>query len=366
MANQNAQWWNIDLETKPDFEKAMQRIYAWYEREVIDRPPIRFHAHNSDYEKAHTQKNRVWPDQKSRWFDAEFQLDFFAESIKDQQFLAETFPIFWPNLGPEVYSAFYGSELIFQEVTSYSVPLLKSWDDLCHVKLDTANEYFKKTEELMLLALERCKNKFMVGYTDLHPGVDCAAAWRDPQEFCIDLLMEPDKAKALIDLAFKDFQMIFDRFDKLLKMHNQLSVTWMGIPSFGKMHVPSCDFSSMISPEQFEEFVLPGLINEIKPMTHNIYHLDGKGVANHIDMILDLPEINAIQWVQGMADDQPIMQWVPLIKKIQAAGKSVVIDLQMKELDQFMEAVDPKGVFIWMAAEKDLQPGILKKLEKWK
>ena len=34
--------WILELEGKPDFGTAMKRIYAWYEQEMIDRPPIRF------------------------------------------------------------------------------------------------------------------------------------------------------------------------------------------------------------------------------------------------------------------------------------------------------------------------------------
>jgi len=41
--------WTLELEQKPDFDNAMERIYAWYEQEMIDRPPIRFSAHNAEY-----------------------------------------------------------------------------------------------------------------------------------------------------------------------------------------------------------------------------------------------------------------------------------------------------------------------------
>ncbi len=60
------------------------------------------------------------------------------------------------------------------------------------------------------------------------------------------------------------------------------------------------------------------------------------------------------------------MQWVPFIKKIQAAGKSVIVDLKPSELDGFMKEVDPKGIFLWIAAEQKFQPDILLKVEKWK
>ena len=33
---------NIQLAGKENFAEAMQRIYAWFECEVIDRPPVRF------------------------------------------------------------------------------------------------------------------------------------------------------------------------------------------------------------------------------------------------------------------------------------------------------------------------------------
>lgn len=357
-------FWNVDLESKPDFEKAMQRIYAWYEQEMIDRPPIRFSAHNADYAVS-PRLRKSWPSKKDRWFDAEYQVDLFMESIQGKKFLAETFPVFWPNLGPEVFTAFHGSELEFMDVTSYSIPFVREWEDIAAINFSFSNPYLKKIEEITHIALEKCSGKFMVGYTDLHPGMDCVAAWRDPQQLCIDLLLNPDEVRKLIKMANQHFQEVFDHFDHLLKSHRQLSVTWMNIPSFGKMHIPSCDFSAMISTEQYLEFVHPITVEEVSPMTHNIYHVDGKGVARHIDHILSIREINAIQWVQGMGDDLPVMQWIPLIKKIQSAGKSLLLDVQLHELEAFISATDPKGILLCIAADEDIQPDIIKRIEKW-
>ena len=356
--------WTLELENKPDFDMAMKRIYAWYYQDMIDRPPIRFSAHNAEYViSPHLKK--TWPSLKDRWFDSEYQVDFFIDSIKGRKFYAETFPVFWPNLGPEVYTAFHGSQLEYMEVTSYSFPFVKNWEDLNQINFDTNNLYFKKIMEMTRMALEKCEGKFMVGYTDLHPGIDCVAAWRDPQQLCIDLLLNPDEVKRLIKSANLHFQEVFDCFDDLLKAHKQLSVTWMGIPSFGKMHIPSCDFSAMISDEQYLEFVHPIIVEEVKQMTHNVFHLDGKGVARHIDHILGIKEVNAIQWVQGMGTDTPIMQWIPLIKKIQAAGKSLVLDIQLTELEDFIAAMDPMGILLCIAADENIQPEIIKRIEKW-
>lgn len=363
MAATQPAWWAVELEGMPAFEAAMRRVYAWFEGQIIDRPPIRFVAHNAFVEQA----NQAYPSGrlKDRWFDAEFQVETFLKSIAGQRFCGETFPVFWPNLGPEVYAAFYGATLEYGQVTSWSVPFVRAWDDMARLKLATSSEYFTTLEELTRLAIERLRGKALVGYTDLHPGVDCAAAWRDPQQLCLDLIESPDETRQLIDIAIRDFERIYDHFDAMLKAAGQLSVSWMGLPSFGRMHIPSCDFSSLISPRLFEEFCLPVLQREARTMTHNVFHVDGKGVARHLDTIFSVPEVHAIQWVQGVGDDQPIMQWVPLIKRIQAR-RPVIVDLNKRELDDFMAAVEPEGIFLWVAADsEEEQQDLLRRVARW-
>jgi len=88
-------------------------------------------------------------------------------------------------------------------------------------------------------------------------------------------------------------------------------------------------------------------------------------MLRHLDTLLALPEIHAIQWVQGVGTDQPILQWLEVIKKIQAAGKGVVVDLQLDELEPFIDAMKPQGLFLCLAAEESVQPDILKRLMKW-
>jgi hypothetical protein len=36
-------------------------------------------------------------------------------------------------------------------------------------------------------AITQCENEYIVGYTDLHPGYDCAMAWRGIENLCMDL-----------------------------------------------------------------------------------------------------------------------------------------------------------------------------------
>jgi hypothetical protein len=360
-------WRTVDIEGMADFDMAMRRVYAWYENEIIDRPPVRFVAHNEFLEAATEDISALSSaEKKAWWFDAETQVDLFVKSIEGRKFHGETFPVFFPNLGPDVYAAFYGAELEFGEVTSWSVPSLHDLEDMDRLKLDMNNVYWQKLEELTTCALEQCAGKFLVGYTDLHPGLDCVAAWRDPQQLCFDMIDNPDKVLELIELAIADFERIYDHFDALLKARNQLSVSWMGIPSYGRMHIPSCDFSTLISPRFFKQFGLPILQREVKTMTHNIFHVDGKGVARHLDAILSVPGVHALQWVQGVGDDLPIAQWIPFLQELQGKEVPLIVDLNKHELDAFMEQMDAHGLFLWVATDNEEEElDILKLVGGW-
>ncbi len=365
MANEIPGAWNVQLEGKPDFDVAMRRIDAWFAHEIIDRPPIRFSTHNAEYDRGIETRGHRWASVRERWLDAEFQVETFARSIEGVRFLAETFPVFWPNLGPGIYAAFHGAPLEFREVTSWTTPIVKEWSDAEKIRFDPSCAYFRAIDELTRLALERCAGKFLVGYTDLHGALDCAADWRDRQELCIDTLEAPERVRDLVRRADDHFLEVLDRYDALLKAHGQPSVTWIGIPSFGKLHIPSADFAALISPAAFDALYLPSLLTEVRHMTHNIYHLDGKDTLRHLPRILAIEEIQAIQWVQGVGADQPILQWLPVITRMQAAGKSVIVDLTAEELEPFIGAVDPEGLYLCIAADAAAQPDIIRRVERW-
>lgn len=52
-------------------------------------------------------------------------------------------------------------------------------------------------------------------------------------------------------------------------------------------------------------------------------------------------------------------------ERVRIAGKSLLIDLQVQELDDFMAAMRPEGIFLSLAVEPELQPDVLKRIAKW-
>lgn len=202
----------MELTTKKDYNQCLERIEAWFQGEIVDRVPIRFHRHNAEYDVT-SQSSHV--SLKDKWLDAEFQVDDFIGSLKNTRFNAETFPVFCPNLGPNVYAAFHGGEQSFEETTSWYHEIVDDYEaDLSKIKFSKENVYYKKILELMTVALDKCAGDYLVGYTDLHPGMDCALAWRGVNNLCMDLIIDPEHAQQLFNLSTAHFLEVYDEYDR--------------------------------------------------------------------------------------------------------------------------------------------------------
>ena len=78
-----------------------------------------------------------------------------------------------------------------------------------------------------------------------------------------------------------------------------------------------------------------------------IYHLDGVGQLPYLDKILEIPELTGIQWVPG--DGKPLMGdevWMPVYKKIQAAGKNIEAGTTPELTAKMYRELDPKGLYV--------------------
>ncbi len=357
------------FEFKPDFETVMNRYEAWWNCAIVDRPLFSLN-YLKDFS-AHAP----WPlpkehaTAKERWLDIEYLVESADAAFKNVVYFGDALPIVWPNLGPEVFAAFYGCPLEFGDTTSWSVPILGDWraHSLAQLQLDRSNFYFKKLLEITDALLELGKDRFIVGYTDMHGGGDAIAAFRDPAKLCLDLIDHPQAVKKLNNRITTDFLEIYDSFHEKLAAAGMPSTTWLGATCRGKYHVPSADFSALISANMFTDFFLEGIVRECRHMDRNIYHLDGPNALRFLDLLLDIPEIHAIQWVAGAGRDY-WGDWIDVYKRIQKAGKGFCVDLSPEDLDSFTEVFRPEGVWlnILNVADKDVAATVMKKVTAWR
>jgi hypothetical protein len=109
-----------------------------------------------------------------------------------------------------------------------------------------------------------------------------------------------------------------------------------------------CDISAMISPDDFRTFALPFLEEQCRHIDYTLYHLDGVDAIRHLDALLEINDLNAIQWTPGYGQPQGgDPRWYPLYRKIRDAGKAVMINwIQLDELRPLLDQVGNQGLHL--------------------
>lgn len=351
---------------KPEFEKTHQRIEAFWEHDANDRPLVNFYLFKPLDQQIPVPVSHHNTSEE-RWIDAEFQAELAYIYLQNRDFIGDDLPVVYPNLGPEVFSAFYGCPLHFGDYgTSWSDPILHDWADVEKITLNWQNPWIAKLHEMTDVLLEIGKDKFIVGMTDWHPGGDALAAFRDPQNLAMDMLEHLEKVKTLLRRVTDDYFKIYDIFFRKLQSAGQPITSWIPLISDGKYYIPSNDFSIMISKKMFDEVFLPGIIEECRFLKRSIYHLDGPGALRHLDSILGIRELNALQFVPGDGNNL-FTRWVPVYQKAQAARKGVYVGCTVSELSHVMETLSPRGLYLIISgvSTHDEAVSILKDLETW-
>lgn len=334
----------MQLETKDDFPQVLERFEAWWQCEIIDRPLVTINVRR---DRAALMPQKQHASQRDRWMDVEYALDRMEASLDGAVFLGESFPQFFPDIGPEVAATVFGCELEFSETTSWSNPVAGSCREILNIQPNLDNEYWNTIRRMTDASLRRGRGKWITGLTDLHTNGDLLASLRDPQELCLDLADDIDSVRAACEHMTDCFQTMFDDLWNRIAAAGQPCTTWLPSLHAGRAYATSCDFICMISPEMFRRTILPSLVREMRFLERNIFHLDGPGALRHLDDLLELPEMDGLQWVYG-AGNGPARKWTDVYRKAQAAGKcQQILCEDVADAKAVAEHIRPEGA--WFA-----------------
>lgn len=328
---------------KPDFSSAVRHWEAFWQGEMVDRPCLVVTAPKEGATPA--PHPAYMAGRSGNYQGVAQQYDRWAEAI---WFGAEAMPFLEPSFGPDVFAAFVGAELKYDERTSWAVPFVQDWQSA--LPLDLSGADWHRMKEYVRTASEYARGRFLIGMLDLHSNMDCLASIRNPQLLCMDVLDCPDT----IDRAMKNVRELYSRvFEGIYEagsMADQGCIGWTPVYSPKRFAVTQCDFICMLGPEQARRFVIPALAEEAAYLDHCVYHYDGPGALIHLDDILAIKDIDCIQWVEG-AGNPPLIEWMDLLKKIQAAGKSVEVRCAAEQIPLFHKELRPdKVVYITSTA----------------
>ena len=298
-------------------------------------------------------------------------------------------PCYWLNFGTDVFSAYLGTDIEFSPTffptfnwtktlsgnvpvswAKWHNPILTDYSDLSVIQVKEDNFYWQKTKEFYSYALEHSQGSYCVGLTDIHPGMDSLAVLRgSPQQVCLDLIDNPAGVKKAMKLLWKAWRKVCEESFQIIMKSQKGTCNWASFWSPGKTYVVQSDFTCLISSLMYQEFFLEEMVNEINYLDYSIYHLDGPDALRHLDLILEIPRLNAVQYVPGARGGKlfgsTVAKWIPIYQKIQAKKKAIQVFCRPDEVDFVLENLAPEGLTIYTFCSSEKEAQRLLSLHGW-
>ena len=185
---------------------------------------------------------------------------------------------------------------------------------------------------------------------DLMEGLDVLAALRGTDQVLLDTVMHPEELESELQQVNDIYFKVFDELYDIIREGDEMAFCYFSLWAPGKCSKLQSDISTMISEDDFRRFVVPYIREQCQRIPYTLYHLDGVGALRHLPALLEIEELDAIQWTPGVGQPQGgDPKWYDLYRSILEAGKSVMACwVKPEELRPLLNAIGTEGVHIEM------------------
>ncbi len=316
---------------RPDWEAARDRLTTWWNGGDIGRPAMQLTAPCEEPWEAIPElpQPEGWITDYST-SDMEYHLYVRYRGAASRWYLGEAVPSIAPgDLAPNCLALYLGCQGHEMPGTVWCEPFLDD-PEQARLEFDPENFYWRFTREAGRRSAEFGRGKFLPQFPDLIEGLDTLAAVRGTERLLADLLDRPEWVHACLrritDCYFQVYDLLYDAYRDEVGG----SVFWAWAP--GRMAKFQCDFSAMIGPRMFEEFMGPVLREMTARVGYCMYHWDGPQAIPHKATLLHLPDLDMLQWTPGAAFPQTYdPYWFPLYHEVLDAGKKLLVGANCRE-----------------------------------
>lgn len=310
-----------------DFEATKQRFQSWWNCETLDRPLLRVIANGRDGKMVPVPP---YQEIKDLYIDSCQVSGYYRNYCESHHFLAEAYPVTKSSIGPGSMALYLGGEPTFSESTVWYQEMVEDCREFDKLQFDPENKWWKFHQDMVRRLVEQSKGDYLVNIPDIIENLDILSALRGSQNLCYDLLDYPDEIERAVKFLDSVYFSYYDPFYEMCKCEDGTSsFTCVNVLGKGKTGKIQCDFSAMISPDSFREFVQPSVRRQCQGLDYSIYHLDGPDAVVHTDALMEIKELKALQWIYGAGQpDGANEYWYDKVyDKVRGAGKALWIGI---------------------------------------
>ncbi len=315
------------------FNEIKERMTAYWNRDAVDRCSAAIIVSKPD----HRDFGNI-----NFYFDAEKADQLHRQRFESYDYLWGAMPCLFPYFGTAGIAEYAGSRSEYAPTTAWFHPCLDEPDaDEISFKCPEA---FERQKAAIAKMLELSKNDYVVTVTDNCGIADALAAMRGPDNFLVDMITDEDFVHEAIGKLLEIYKETQQQLFDLVEENNEGSIhSWMHLWAPKRCAQMQCDSSVMFSPEMYKNFIVPELEELTSFLDYPVYHLDGQEQIRHLDILLSIKKLRAIQWTP-VAGQPKTSEFVSVLQKIQKAGKNLVLTPGVDEIETLLDNLSSRGL----------------------
>ena len=331
---------------KANLEETKQHYINWWNHKGI---VLNMWEHFQEGVKPHADIPAPQPykDLNQRWFDPEWRAEYLDWYVAHSSLMADMLPVANTQLGPGSLAAILGGVFEGGEDTIWIHPNPNYTDD---ITFNPQHPNYLLHKELLRACKAKAQGHYYVGMPDLMEGMDVLTALKGTDKVLLDTVMQPEVLEHQMQQINDIYFQVFDELYDIIREGDEMAFCYFSSWAPGKMSKLQSDISTMISEDDYHRFVQPFIRQQCQKIDYTLYHLDGVGAMHHLDALLEIKELNAIQWTPGVGEPQGgSPKWYDLYKKIIAGGKSIMACwVTLDELRPLLDNIGGNGVHLEM------------------
>lgn len=336
---------------KSNLEETKQRYINWWNHKGII---LNMWEHFQEGVQPHAEITPPAPakDLSQKWFDPQWRAEYLDWYVAHSSLKADILPVANTQLGPGSLAAILGGVFEGGEDTIWIHPNPDFTDEIV---FNPEHPNWILHKELLKACKAKANGHYFVGMPDLMEGLDVLAALKGTDRVLLDTVMQPEileqQMQQINDIYFKVFDELYD----IIREGDEMAFCYFSSWAPGKMSKLQSDISTMISQDDYRRFVQPFIREQCQKIDYTLYHLDGVGAMHHLPALLEIEELNAIQWTPGVGEPQGgSPKWYDLYKKILAGGKSVMACwVTLDELKPLLDHIGVDGIHLEMDSHNE-------------
>ena len=331
---------------KPNLEETKKRYINWWNHKGI---VLKMWEHFQEVVKPHADipMPPTPRDLNQKCFDPEWRADYLDWYVAHSSLMADMLPVANTQLGPGSLAAILGGVFEGGEDTIWIHPNPNYSDDIV---FNPNHPNYLLHKDLLKACKRKAQGHYYVGMPDLMEGLDVLAAIKGTDQVLLDTVMQPEMLEHQMQQINDIYFQVFDELYDIIREGDEMAFCYFSSWAPGKMSKLQSDISTMISVDDYRRFVQPFIREQCQKIDYTLYHLDGVGAMHHLDALLEIKELNAIQWTPGVGEPQGgSPKWYDLYKKILAHGKSIMACwVTLDELRPLLDNIGGDGVHLEM------------------